>query len=88
MRILLATTAVAAVLGLTSPTYAMCGGGAGMCGTSTQTQAQAPMSMPEPNATPGEGTPQKMGGCACCKNMAMMQGGQGGKGSMDAPKPQ
>jgi hypothetical protein len=47
-------------------------------------QAQAQTSTPAPSATPGQSTPQQAGGCACCKNMAMMRGGQGG-GGMNMP---
>jgi hypothetical protein len=77
MRALLASTAVALVIGL-SPAAAMCGGPgqqaqsttaqAGMCGKSAATHdpmADKPaMSM----------KPSGMGMCGCCKNMAMMDG--------------
>lgn len=85
MRTLLSFAALALALGFTSPASAqMCSAG-GMCGSAAQAQAQS--STPTPGATPGQSTPQQAGGCACCKNMAMMQqkGGQGMPG-MEMPK--
>ena len=87
MRTFLSVGAVAIALGFVTPASAqMCGGAGGMCGGS-MTPAQAQSSTPAPMTTPGQSTPQQAGGCACCKNMAMMrsQGGQGMPG-MDMPK--
>ena len=86
MRILLSTTALALVLGLASPAIAqMCGAGqtgasagGGMCGGNMMT-GQAPV------ATPDASKPQSSGMCGCCRNMAMMRGGQGGGGGMNMP---
>ena len=95
MRILLSTTALALVLGLTIPASAMCGGGqagastaGGMCGGGNVGQA--------PSAAPDQSKPQQSGMCGCCRNMAMMRGGQGGgmnmpgmnMPGMEMPKPQ
>jgi hypothetical protein len=74
MRLLLASTAVALLLGL-SPASAMCGSEgqqAAMCGRSA-----APKAMSEwPDAPKAKTEQQKsgMGMCPCCKNMAMMDG--------------
>ena len=82
MRLLLASTAVAVLFSL-SPASAMCGGNQqarGMCGASA-----TPMNMSEKTAkdwpaAPGQAQPEQkpggtaVGGCACCKNMAMMGG--------------
>jgi hypothetical protein len=81
MRLLLASTALALLFGL-SPASACGGGGgqqAGMCGASG-----APRNMSEKTAAdwplaPGQAQPEQksgmaMGGCPCCKNMAMMGG--------------
>ena len=102
MRILLSTTALALVLGLASPAHAqMCGSGktgatsagatatGGMCGSQSMT-GQAPA------ATPETSTSKSSGMCPCCRNMAMMGGGQGGGMTMpghsmpgiEMPKPQ
>ena len=93
MRILLSTAALGLILGLTVPASAMCGGGqasataaGGMCGGMNTGQA--------PSATPDQSKPQQSGMCGCCRNMAMMRGGQGGHmpgmnmPSMEMPKPQ
>ena len=76
MRLLLASTALALLIGL-SPASAMCGGGgqqAGMCGGN----AAASKNMSEWPMAPGKAqAEQKSGGmamCPCCKNMAMMDG--------------
>jgi hypothetical protein len=77
MRILLASTAVALLVGL-SPASAMCGGGAGqqaqnaqggMCGRTT-----AAASDPMTDKPPMSMKQSDMGMCGCCKNMAMMDG--------------
>lgn len=80
MRVLLSTTALALVLAAASPASAqMCGGGqagttaaaGGMCGGGMTGQA--------PAASPSAPAPQQSSGmCSCCRNMAMMRGGQGG----------
>ena len=95
MHILLSTTALALVLALINPASAqMCGAGqagastaaGGMCGGMNMGQA--------PAATPDASKPQSSGMCGCCRNMAMMRGGQSGQGggmnmpSMEMPKPQ
>ena len=93
MRALLASTAVALLIGL-SPASAMCGGGAqqqsmaggqgGMCGAPA-----AAKQMSEWPTRQAEGQKQAgMGMCACRKDMAMMGGMKGDdphKG-MDMPK--
>ncbi len=76
MRLLLASTAVALLFGL-SPASAMCGGGqqagsGGMCGAPA-----ASKQMSEWPEAPKAQQPQQqsgMGMCGCCKNMAMMDG--------------
>lgn len=76
MRLLLASAAVALLVGL-SPASAMCGGGqqassGGMCGAPA-----ASRQMSEWPDAPKAQQPQKqsgMGMCGCCKNMAMMDG--------------
>lgn len=95
MRLLLASTAIALLFGL-SPASAMCGGGqqaGGMCGPSPGKNMSEQTNKDWP-AAPGQArTEQKpggmaMGGCPCCKNMAMMGGGKSDdphKG-MDMPK--
>jgi hypothetical protein len=93
MRILLSTTAIAVVCALGTPAFAMCGGGqsasaaSGMCGGVNMGQT--------PSAAPEQSKPQQSGMCGCCRNMAMMRGGQGGSHmpgmnmpSMEMPKPQ
>jgi hypothetical protein len=89
MRLLLSTTAIGLVLALATPSVAqMCGGGSGgaaMCGMSTQAQAQS--APPAPNASPDQTAPQQAGGCACCRNMAMMRGGHGGMHMPGMEKP-
>ena len=87
MRALLTTTALGLVMSFSYPAAAqMCGGGGagGMCGGMSQTQAQAPQSTGQaPAATPEKPAPQMSGGCACCKNMAMMKPPAG---PMEMPK--
>jgi hypothetical protein len=93
MRTLLASTAVALLIGL-SPASAMCGGGGqqqsmaggqgGMCGAPavSKQMSEWPTRQPEGQKQAG------MGMCACCKDMAMMGGMKGDdphKG-MDMPK--
>jgi hypothetical protein len=84
MRVLLASTAIALLFGL-SPASAMCGGdqqaGGGMCGASTASRNMSEKTAKDWPAAPGKEaqTEQKpggmaMGGCPCCKNMAMMGG--------------
>ena len=71
---------------VSSASAQMCGGGSagGMCGGTSATQAQAPQSTGQaPAATPEKSTPQAAGGCACCKNMAMMKPPAG---PMEMPK--
>jgi hypothetical protein len=91
MRALLASTAVALLIGL-SPASAMCGGGqqqsmggqGGMCGAPAASKQMSEWPTRQP-----EGQKQaSMGMCACCKDMAMMGGMKGDdphKG-MDMPK--
>ena len=87
MRALLSTTALILSLGTAVPVSAqmMCGSGqagatassGGMCAPGTTGQA--------PAAAPDASTPQQSSGmCPCCRNMAMMRGGQGG-GGMNMP---
>ena len=77
MRLLLASTALALLFGL-SPASAMCNSGsgqqAGMCGAPS-----ASKNMSEWPMAPGKAQPeqQKSGMgmmCSCCRNMAMMDG--------------
>jgi hypothetical protein len=102
MRTLLSFGVAALAVGMASPVSAemMCSPagqqgaattGGMMCGGGTTGQAQAP------NATPANPQAQGMGGCPCCRNMAMMGGGQQGGGmnmpghsmpGMEMPKPQ
>ncbi len=76
MRTLLSAGIAAVVLGIASPASAqmMCSPAPGasaaggmMCGGGTTGQTQAP------SATPANPQSQAMGGCPCCRNMAMMQ---------------
>jgi hypothetical protein len=75
MRLLLASTAVVLLLGL-SPASAMCGGGqqAGsqaMCGAPAASKQMSEW----PEAKVQQSQKQSgMGMCGCCKNMAMMDG--------------
>jgi hypothetical protein len=81
MRLFLASTALALVFGF-SPASAMCGGGGqqgGMCGASTASKTMSEKNLPEWPAAPGAAQAEQksgmaMGGCPCCKNMAMMDG--------------
>ena len=80
MRLLLASTAVALLFGL-SPASAMCGSGqqGGMCGTSAASKNMSDKNASEWPMAPGKAQPEQksgmaMGGCPCCKNMAMMDG--------------
>jgi hypothetical protein len=95
MRALLASTAVALLLGL-SPASAMCGGGGqqqsmsvgqgGMCGAPA-----AAKQLSEWPTREQEGQKQaSMGMCACCKDMAMMGGmkGEDPHKGMEMPKPE
>ena len=81
MRLLLASTAIALLFGL-SPASAMCGGGSqqpggGMCGASPAKGMSEQTNKDWP-AAPGQVQPEQkpgamaMGGCPCCQNMAMM----------------
>lgn len=81
MRLLLASTALALLFGLSSAS-AMCGGGggqqAGMCGVSAA-KNMSDKNAAEWPAAPGQAQLEQkpgmaMGGCPCCKNMAMMDG--------------
>ena len=100
MRHSLALTATVLALAWAAPANAqMCGGGqttgsiastpasgGGMCGSMSRAAATDPMASPNPQA-------QQAGGCACCRNMAMMQGGGmgpmmgGGQGSAQPSQP-
>jgi hypothetical protein len=79
MRLLLATTAIALLFGL-SPASAMCGvdqKAGGMCGASGASKSMSERS--DWPLAPGQAQPEQksgmaMGGCPCCKNMAMMGG--------------
>jgi hypothetical protein len=80
MRLLLASTAIALLFGL-SPASAMCGGGggeqAGMCGAPSASKTMSePKDWPmaPSQAKPEQKSGMAMGGCPCCKNMAMMGG--------------
>ena len=91
MRHALALTATVLALAWAAPAAAqMCGGspsttgatasapaGGGMCGMMGRSaQASDPMATPAPQQ-------ERARGCGCCRNMAMMQGGQsGGMGGM------
>ena len=78
MRALLASTAIALLIGL-SPASAMCGGGqqaagGGMCGASGGSMKQLsewPLAPQAQQQQPQAGTGM---GCPCCRNMAMMGG--------------
>jgi hypothetical protein len=80
MRMLLASIAIALMFGL-STASAMCGGdqqaGGAMCGApaasknmTERTDWPTAPSQAKPEQKPG----MAMGGCPCCKNMAMMDG--------------
>jgi hypothetical protein len=78
MRLLLASTALALLFGL-SPASAMCGGGqqagsGGMCGAPGAAKQMS--EWPDaPKAQPSQKqSGMGMGMCGCCKNMAMMDG--------------
>ncbi len=78
MRMLLASAALYLLFGL-SPAAAMCGGGGGqqasggMCGKpATANSLSEWPDAPKAQAEPKSG--MAMGGCPCCKNMAMMDG--------------
>jgi hypothetical protein len=87
MRALFITMAVGLILTLSQSASAqMCS----MC-AAPQTQAQSQAQGQAPAATPSQPGAQQAGGCACCRNMAMMRGGQGGgmnMPGMEMPKPQ
>ena len=59
------TPAVAQGCGMMGQSASASSAGGMMCGRPAATQAQ--MTTPQP------GQPQQAGGCACCRNMAMMQ---------------
>jgi hypothetical protein len=103
MRTLLSTTAVILALGFASPASAqMCGAGnVGQAGATAQSAGMGGMCggmMGQRTPTAEEmlegkpAKPQQSGMmCPCCRNMAMMRGGQqGGQGmpGMEMPKPQ
>ena len=76
MRMLLASTALSLLFGLT-PAAAMCGGGqqasGGMCGKPAAANSLSEWpDAPKTQAEPKSG--MAMGGCPCCRNMAMMDG--------------
>jgi len=79
MRLLLASTAIALLFGL-SPASAMCGGdqqAGGMCGSSGMSKNISERIAKDWPSAPGQAQPDQkpgmdMGGCPCCKNMAMM----------------
>ena len=76
MRLLLASTALALLFGL-SPASAMCGGGgqqAGMCGAPAASKNMSDWPMAPGKAQAEQKPGMAMGGCPCCKNMAMMDG--------------
>jgi hypothetical protein len=82
MRLLLASTAIALLIGLSPASAAMCGGGGqqatagGMCGGSgggMKNMSEWPARDVE-GQKPAEGQKQAMGMCGCCKDMAMMGG--------------
>jgi hypothetical protein len=106
MRSTLALTVTVLALAWTAPASAMCGGspsttgttasppatgGGMMCGMGQRAAATDPMAEP---STPSQGQ-RAAGGCPCCRNMAMMQGGgmrgmmgggsSGGMGGMQMP---
>ena len=77
MRVLLASTAIALLIGL-SPASAMCGGGSGqqaqnatggMCGRTTAAASNPTADKPSMSMKQ-----TGMGMCGCCKDMAMMDG--------------
>ena len=87
MRSTLALTATVLALAWAAPASAqMCGGSPSTTGASATTagggmmcgmgQRAATDPMAEPS-TPSQGQ-RAAGGCPCCRNMAMMQGGMGG----------
>ena len=98
MRSTLALTATVLALAWAAPAAAqMCGGspsttgatasapatgGGMMCGMG-QRAATDPMAEP---STPSQGQ-RAAGGCPCCRNMAMMQGGMGGMMGGGAERP-
>jgi hypothetical protein len=91
MRALLASTAVALLIGL-SPASAMCGGGQQQSAGGQGGMCAAPAAAKQMSEWPTrEAESQKqasMAMCACCKDMAMMGGMKGDdphKG-MDMPK--
>jgi len=76
MRLLLASTTITLLLGL-SPASAMCGGGQQ---TGSQAMCGAPAASKQMSEWPEAPRAQQsqkqsgMGMCGCCKNMAMMDG--------------
>ena len=80
MRLLLASTALAILFGL-SPAAAMCnqqGTGAAMCGAPAASKNMTEKNASEWPMAPGKAQPEQqksaMGMCPCCKHMAMMDG--------------
>jgi hypothetical protein len=95
MRALLASTALALLVGLSPASAAMCGGGSsgsqqaasgGMCGGAGSKQMSE---WPQRDAEGKQETQKQSGMCGCCKEMAILGGGTKGddphKG-MDMPK--
>jgi hypothetical protein len=97
MRHSLALTATVLALAWAAPASAqMCGGGQTtgstatapapgggmMCGMMGRAAASHPMAEP---STPSQA--QRAGGCPCCRNMAMMQGGMSGMMGGGAQRP-
>lgn len=98
MRLLLASTALALLCGLSPASAAMCGGGSqqqsmmgggssgGMCGSSGAAKQMSEWPARDADGKQ-QGPKQAMGMCGCCKDMAMMGGSADDphKG-MDMPK--
>lgn len=81
MRLLLASTAITLLFGL-SPASAMCGSGqqGGMCGAPAASKNMSERAAKDWPVAPSQAQPEQksgmaMGGCPCCKNMAMMMDG-------------
>jgi hypothetical protein len=101
MRALLASTAIALLIGLSPAAAAMCGGGGGgqqqsmsggqsggMCSSSGASKQMSEWPARDADGQKQEGQKQGMAMCGCCKDMAMMGGMKGDdphKG-MDMPK--
>ena len=95
MRLLLASTAIVLLFGLSSAS-AMCGSGqqGGMCSAPAASRNMSERAAKDWPVAPSQAQPEQksamaMGGCPCCKNMAMMMDGMKSddphKG-MDMPK--